>query len=49
MHLHRYIKASVAEVESIELILGQDYQDLKRPEKKPIQLDSRNADQDLCG
>ncbi|MBM7767159.1 LytR C-terminal domain-containing protein [Glutamicibacter nicotianae] len=43
------IKASVAEVESIELILGQDYQDLKRPEKKPIQLDSRNADQDLCG
>lgn len=43
------IKASVAEVESIELILGQDYQVLKRPEKKPIQMDSRNADQDLCG
>ena len=43
------IKASVAEVESIELILGQDYQDLERPEKKPVQLNSRNADQDLCG
>ena len=43
------IKATVAEVESIELILGQDYQDLERPEKKPVQLNSRNADQDLCG
>lgn len=43
------IKATVADVESIELILGQDYQNLEWPEKQPVKVNSRKADQKLCG
>ncbi len=43
------IKPTTATVDGVQLSLGQDYQELQKPEKSPVTTTNRTADQSLCG
>lgn len=47
--LNLNIKPATADIDGVQLNLGQDYQSLVQPEKSPVKTTNRKASQSLCG